>query len=346
MEYRNRQWTLARLPRGALCEDDFRLVESPLTEPKLAPGEVLVKSLMFRLTPAMRTRMKPVERPDEQPAIIRPMKIGTPVASWVSAEIIRSNEPQLPVGTVLTVPMGWQDYAVIKPADLRPRFRIKPPDVSLEDFDSIYGGNALTAYFGLLRVGQPQAGETLVVSGAAGSAGSVAAQIGKIVGCRVIGIAGGADKCRWLRDDVGLDYAVDYKTQDVDRALHKLCPEGFQIFFDNVGGKTLDAAINNMAPFGRIALCGQIASYDDGDKGATGPSDMMRVIYWRLRLQGFLLYDYESEFDAALADLRRWVAERRIVNKVDVRHGFQNLPQAFMGLFKGANFGTALLRND
>src|SRR5882762_8400340 len=152
------------MPTGPLSTDDFRLEIASLQDPTLAPGEVLVRSLMFRLTPAMRNRMKTVDRPNEQPAIIRPMKLGALIASWATAEIIKSNEPQLPPGTIVAVAMGWQDYAVVKPLEMWPKVRIKPADISVEEFDSVYGGNALAAYFGLLRVGQPKAGETLVVS--------------------------------------------------------------------------------------------------------------------------------------------------------------------------------------
>jgi NADPH-dependent curcumin reductase CurA len=242
--------------------------------------------------------------------------------------------------------MGWQDYAVITPGALPTPPRRQPAGWSLVDAEGLYGGNSVTAYFGLLRIGEPKPGETVVVSAAAGSTGSIAAQIGKIKGCRVIGIAGGPEKCAWLRDVCGLDGVVDYKAENVEARLRELCPDGLDVFFDNVGGEILDAAIENMARHGRVVLCGQISSYDEGDSLSRGPRNMMRVIYWRLKLQGFLMFDFADETAQAEADLRRWSEEGRLMHKVDLHHGFDQLPATFMRLFDGSNFGTLLLTND
>ncbi|MET0375156.1 MAG: NADP-dependent oxidoreductase, partial [Rhizorhabdus sp.] len=254
--------------------------------------------------------------------------------------------PAYPVGTVVSAMTGWQDYAVVAPDELPVPLRVKAPDMDLVDFEGLFGGNSLTAYFGLLRIGEPRAGETLLVSGAAGSTGSIAAQIGKIMGCRVIGIAGGTDKCRWLVETLGLDAAIDYKHEDVEARLSVLCPDGVHIFYDNVGGATLDAAIAHMAPHGRVVLCGQIGSYDEGDSLSPGPKDMMRVIYWRLKLQGFLSFDYDDERPAAEADLARWAADGRLIHHAEMIEGFDRLPATYLRLFDGSHRGTMLLRPD
>jgi NADPH-dependent curcumin reductase CurA len=208
-----------------------------------------------------------------------------------------------------------------------------------------YGLNARTAYFGLFKVGRPKPGEALVVSGAAGSTGSVAAQIGKIMGCRVIGIAGGPDKCHWLTQVCGLDAAIDYRQGRVQERLAELCPDGIDIFYDNVGGDILQAAVENMARFGRIVLCGQIANYTKGGP-APGPSNMMRIIYGGITMQGFLQSHYADEAAAAIAQLRQWVAAGKIAHREDVRTGFMNIPEIFATLFAGRNQGTLLAVPD
>lgn len=336
----NRQWVLARRPTGHICPDDFAYQEEAFEPAPLKPGEILLKSRVFRFAPAMRTWIKATSQ------FVPPMPLDRPVTGSCSAEVLASENPAYPVGAIVSAMTGWQDYAVVDPAKLRTPPRIKPAGVSIEDFESLLGGNSLTAYFGLLRIGEPNPGETVLVSGAAGSTGAMAAQIGKIVGCKVVGIAGGRDKCDWLVEACGLDAAIDYKAENVERRLGELCPEGVNVFFDNVGGAILDAAIEHMAPFGRVALCGQIGSYDEGDALAAGPRNMMRVIYWRLKLQGFLMFDFADETAQAEADLRRWSEEGRLMHKVDLHHGFDQLPATFMRLFDGSNFGTLLLTND
>jgi len=338
MESINRQWLLARRPDGPLREDDFAYCEQPYTAPELAPGQILVQTLLFRCMPAMRTMMKANSQ------FFPPMTVGDPVMGSGAARVIRSANDAFPVGSVVSGLTHWQDYSVIDAARTPPQ--LKPDDVALEDFEGILGVNSITAYFGLLEVGQPKQGETIVVSGAAGSTGSIAAQVGRIKQCRVIGIAGGEEKCQWLHDVCRIDETIDYKSENIEKRLKELCPDGVHVFFDNVGGDTLDAVIENMAPFGRIALCGQISSYDDGDALASGPRNMMRVIYWRLKLQGFLGFDYPGKMDTALADLARWHKEGEITARLDIRDGFKALPRTFMRLFDGSNFGTLLVRND
>jgi NADPH-dependent curcumin reductase CurA len=207
------------------------------------------------------------------------------------------------------------------------------------------GMNALTAYFGLTEVGRPQAGETLLVSGAAGSTGSVAAQIGRILGCRVVGVAGGPEKCEWLVDELRLDAAIDYREGSLVEQVMKKCPEGVDIFYDNVGGDVLQAAVENMNKFGRIVLCGQIAGYN-GSRPVPGPTNMMRMVYGSIRMQGFLLGDYEDELPRARVDLGRWIAEGRLTHREDVRSGFEHIPTVYEEIFTGGNNGTLLIVTD
>jgi len=336
----NRQWLLARRPEGRLALSDFEYRATPFTLPGLTPGQILLRNRLFRFSPAMRGWMKATAQN------VPPMAIGQPVLGNTAAEVIASRSPDYPVGSIVSTLTSWQDYQVLDPSAVAVPPRIKPADMSLLDFEGVYGSNSLTAYFGLLHVGQPRAGETVLVSGAAGSTGSMAAQIAKIKGCRVIGIAGGAEKCAWLRDQCGLDAAIDYKAEDVARRLAELCPDGIDIFFDNVGGTILDSAIEAMARFGRIVLCGQIASYDDGNALATGPRNMMRVIYWRLKLQGFLVFDYIEHLPSALADLRRWHEEKRVAHHSERVRGFARLPETFLRIFDGSSHGTLLLEAD
>jgi NADPH-dependent curcumin reductase CurA len=268
--------------------------------------------------------------------------LDAPMLAPSGGRIVASAHPQWPVGTDLTFFGSWQDIIRLRPDDAMPS-RV-PPGVSLVEAMGRFGINALAAYFGLLKIGAPVRGETLLVSGAAGSAGSVAAQIGRLKGCHVVGIAGGAGKCRWLRDVCGVEVAIDYKAGPLGPALDAACPRGIDIFFDNVGGATLDAAVDRMNKHGRIVLCGQIAGYDG--EGMRGPANMMRLIYGSVRMQGFLVGDYVSEAADAIADLRAWGDSGQIHNRDDIRQGFDALPESFLSLFDGRNNGTLLVMTD
>jgi NADPH-dependent curcumin reductase CurA len=206
----------------------------------------------------------------------------------------------------------------------------------------ILGMNALTAYFGIIEVGQPQPGETLLVSGAAGSVGSIAAQIGRIGGARVIGICGGSEKAQWLKDSCGIAEVIDYKAEGVGEALDALCPDGVDVFFDNVGGTMLGDVVARMRRHGRVALCGQIATYDDA--ASNPPLDMMRIIYGAIRLQGFLVPDFADRMPEALEKLSQWDREGLLAHREDVRDGFAALPDTFASLFDGSNNGTLIAR--
>ncbi len=245
------------------------------------------------------------------------------------------------LGDRVSTRAGWQDYEILS-TDLVPVGKI-PDEMTSVDAMGKFGLNSLTGYFGMLEVGQPKENDVVVVSGAAGATGSVAAQIARIKGCRVIGIAGGDQKCRWLTEECQLDAAVNYKNATVEEELRQLCPDGINVYYDNVGGDILQAAIENMAVKGRIVLCGQISSYND-DKPPEGPRNMMRLIYGSITMQGFLTRNYTDNFPSAISNLKTWHEQGKVLFKEDVREGFENLPLIYRALFDGSNDGVLLVQ--
>ena len=334
----NRQWVLVSRPSGRVKLGDFALRTDSMPEPDLAPGQILVRNLVFHLAPTMRNWLN-----DPSRSYRAAVGVGDPIIGPGGAEVVRSAHPRWPVGTRLSFVSRWQDYTVVEPDRSPTPVIATPASMSTVDALGVLGLNSLTAYVGLINVGQPKAGETVVVSAAAGSVGSMAAQIAKVLGCRVVGIAGGQDKCRWLVEVCGLHAAIDYKGENVRDRLAVLCPNGVDVFFDNVGGEMLHAVMDNVATYARIAVCGQISAYDS-DQPAPGPRDMMRVVYQRVRIQGFVLGDFPNDVERARTDLARWVSEGRIVHRTDIRDGFEHLPEAFLDLFTGGNAGTLLVR--
>jgi NADPH-dependent curcumin reductase CurA len=266
-----------------------------------------------------------------------------PVLATTAGRVVASADERFPIGSRVTMIGHWQEYDVVNSA-VWP-VRAVPEGQDLIEAMGPMGMNALTAYFGVTDVGRPKAGETMLVSGAAGSTGSVAAQIGRIMGCRVVGIAGGPEKCAWLIDELGLDAAIDYRKGNLVEQVRDVCPEGIDVFYDNVGGDVLQAAVENMNKFGRIVLCGQIAAYN-GSEPVQGPTNMMRLIYGSVTMQGFLLGDYEADLPRARTDLSTWMAEGRLSHREDVRTGFENIPAVFGEIFTGGNEGTLLIVTD
>jgi NADPH-dependent curcumin reductase CurA len=337
MQAVNRQWLLARRPQGMVRLQDFSLREAPMPTPDLDAGEILVRNLMVSFEPAMRGWM------DDVPSYFPPVQIGEPMRSSAMAQVVQSNNSQYPVGSLVMGLFGWQEYALANRAgDMMAPVPI-PDGTPLSIPLGSMGGSSLTAYFGLLDIGQPQPGETVVVSGAAGAVGCVVAQIAKLKQCRVIGIAGGPDKCTWLKDECGLDEVIDYKTESVARRLEELCPRGINVFFDNVGGATLEAAIEQIAEHGRIVLCGAISTYND-TQPQPGPRNLMNLIIRRVRMQGFITVDYLDRMGEAQAALMEWVFGGKIKYREDVQRGFENIPQTFLRLFSGDNRGKQLLQ--
>jgi NADPH-dependent curcumin reductase CurA len=327
----NRQIILAELPHGALTTAHFRLAEGPMPAP--AEGQALVRALYVSLDAANRAWM--------QGATYRSaLESGQVMAGGALAEVVESRAANLAPGDLVFADTGWQDYAVLPAARLSPLPRTEP----LTHLLSVYGVAGLTAYFGLLECGRPRPGETVVVSAAAGSVGSIVGQIAKIKGCRAVGVAGGAAKCALLTSELGFDAAVDYKAGDLRRALRAACPDGIDVYFDNVGGEVFEACLFNMATHGRIACCGAVSQYD-GAAPPHGPRGVPGLIVTkRLTLQGFIVSDFDDKRAAALAELKGWVESGRLKVFEDVIDGLEQLPAALVGLLAGQNVGKRMVR--
>ena len=327
----NRQIVLNEIPQGKLSPEHFRLTEAPVPQP--GDGEVLLRSLYVSLDAANRAWM--------QGATYRSaLKSGDVMAGGALAEVVSSRSEGLAAGDLVFADTGWQNYAVVKGRHLRAIPRSEP----LTHLLSVYGVAGLTAYFGLLKCGAPKPGETVVVSAAGGSVGSIVGQIAKIKGCRTVGVAGGAAKCALLTDALGFDAAVDYKAGDVRRALRAACPDGIDVYFDNTGGDILEGCLFNMNLHGRIACCGAVSQYD-GAAPPHGPRGVPGLIVTkRLVMTGFIVSDFDDERDAALAELKGWVESGRLAVREDVLQGLETLPAALIGLLAGENIGKRMVK--
>ena len=327
----NRQILLVEKPTGKLGPQHFKMNEGTIPAP--ADGETLLRVRYISLDAANRAWM--------HGATYRAaVEANTVMAGGGIAEVVSSKAPELAPGDIVFGDTGWQDYAVVRAKHLTKMPKIEPMTYLL----SVYGIAGLTAYFGLVDVGKPKAGETVVVSAAAGSVGSIVGQIAKIKGCRVIGIAGGKDKCNWLTSELGFDAAVDYKDGAVFKALKAAAPNGIDVYFDNVGGEILEACLAQMNNRGRIACCGAISQYD-GVPSATGPRGVPGlIVVKRLTMQGFIVTDYMERRNEALGDLRSWVASGKLKVQEDVINGLENTPKALIGLLAGENRGKRMVR--
>ena len=333
----NRQWLLVARPDGKLKQSDFEYREQPFTVPDLDDGQFVLRNRIFVCGPVMRNFMN---APGPRTRVSIPL--GLPVIGPVGSEVIASRNPDYPVGTLVETTARWEDYSVITPNKGSSLSRATG-DMTLMDLMGPLSRNTMTAYFGLFEVGLPKPGETVVVSGAAGSVGMKVCQFAKGHGCRVIGIAGGRAKCDWLVDELGIDAAIDYKSEDVAERLKALCPDGVNVYFDNVGGDTTQAVIDNIAPHGRIAVCGQVSSYN-GDAPPPGPRDMMKIVFSRVRIEGFTIADWTPRMEEGRLEVQKWVRDGRLVSREDVREGFETLPATFLELFEGTNNGSLLVK--
>ncbi|MCP1974790.1 NADP-dependent oxidoreductase [Bradyrhizobium elkanii] len=327
----NRQILLVEKPTGKLGPEHFRLTTGTIPTPK--DGEALVRTRYISLDAANRAWM--------HGATYRAaVEANTVMAGGSIAEVISSKDSSLKPGDLVFGDTGWQDYAAVPAKHLAKMPKLEPMTHLL----SVYGVAGLTAYFGLLHVGKPREGETVVVSAAAGSVGSIVGQIAGIKGCRVVGIAGGKDKCHWLTSELGFDAAVDYKDGATYKALRAAAPKGIDVYFDNVGGDILEACLAQMNNRGRIACCGAISQYD-GVPSAHGPRGVPGlIVVKRLIMQGFIVMDYMDQRDAALADLQSWVASGKLKVQEDVIDGIENTPQALIGLLAGENRGKRMVK--
>jgi hypothetical protein len=328
----NRQILLDRLPQGdKLGSEHFRMTQAAVPTP--GEGEVLLRTRYISLDAANRAWM--------QGATYRSaLEGGQVMAGGALAEVIESNVGHLKPGDTIFADTGWQDYAVLPGKRLEKLPAMEP----LTHLMSVYGIAGLTAYFGLLECGKPKPGETVVVSAAAGSVGSIVGQIARIKGCRVVGIAGGAEKGRWLVDELGFDAAVDYKSPDFKRLLRAEVPDGVDVYFDNTGGAVFEAVLFAMKNFGRIACCGALSQYD-GAPPAHGPRGIPGLIVTkRLTLRGFVVMDFDDQREAALKDLQSWVASGQLKVQEDIVEGLENTPAALIGLLAGENRGKRMVK--
>jgi NADPH-dependent curcumin reductase CurA len=327
----NRQWLLASRPKGQVDPSHFELRESPV--PQIGDGEFLARNIYLSLDPAMRTWMT------DRPSYVPPVGLGEVMRGMCTAEVIESRTPDFAAGDTVVGLFGWQDYAVGRAEWATSKVpEGTPPTWPL----SVLGITTLTAYFGLKEVAKPQPGETVAVSGAAGATGSMAAQLAHIWGCRTIGIAGGREKCEWLTGDLGLDGAIDYKSEDVRKRLRELCPQGVDVFWDNVGGTTLESGLANLAMHARVVLCGAIANYNE--EAPSGPRNYMNLLVKRSRMEGFVVFDYMNRTDEALADLVPMIEDGRLKHREDVREGLEQAPAALVDLYTGDNSGKLLIK--
>ncbi|MCB9442572.1 MAG: NADP-dependent oxidoreductase [Mycolicibacterium sp.] len=327
----NRQILLRRRPTGLVQPEDTELVSTPAPAP--AEGEALLRTTYVGLDAAARTWL------NDQPGYLPPVQIGEVIRAAGIGEVVETRCDAFKVGDVVTTLTGFQDYSIIR--DDVFATPVTPGSDQLAVM-SMYGPTGATAYMGMTDIGRPQAGETVVVSAAAGATGSVAGQIAKIAGARVVGIAGGPEKCKAVVEDFGFDACIDYKNEDVRAALKRHCPKGVDVYFDNVGGPILDAVLGRLAMKARVVLCGVISSYLTGEH--PGPANYVNLLSKSASMQGFNALDMWERFEDAYADLRRWEAEGRLVHRETVLDGLESCVEALNGLFTGANIGKMLVK--
>jgi NADPH-dependent curcumin reductase CurA len=329
----NRQWLLANRPAGEPSENDFEIVESPLPQP--ADGEIVARALYLSLDPYMRGRMRDVKS-YAPPAVLGEVMVGGAVS-----QIIASKNAAFAVGDIVQGNFGWQEYAISDGTN------VQTVDASLAPVSTalgVLGMPGMTAYFGLLEVGQPVAGETVVVSAASGAVGGVVGQIAKIKGCRAVGIAGGAEKCAYLTEVLGFDAAVDYRASpDLCAALAEACPDGIDVYFDNVGGATLDTVLSLINLHARIAICGMISEYNLTEP-ELAPRPTRALLVNRARMQGLLVHDWADRRSEGIAQMAAWIRDGKLLYKEDVIEGIEHMPAAFLRLLRGGNFGKQLVK--
>ena len=327
----NHQFRLAARPVGLPKRSDWNLTEEPVRDP--GPGEVLIKTLYLSLDPAMRGWM------NEGRTYIDPVRIGDVMRAGGAGRVIASQNPAFSVGDHVTGIFGVQEYLLCNGQGLN---KVDPKLVPLPVYVGTLGITGLSAYFGLLEVGQPKAGDTVVISGAAGAVGMVAGQIAKIKGCRAVGIAGGPEKCAFVKG-LGFDACIDYKHEDVRQALRQHCPKGVDVYFDNVGGEILDAVLANLAQGARVVICGAISQYNS-TTGIKGPSNYLSLLVHSARMEGFVVFNYASRYAEAAREMAGWMAQGKLKSREDIVEGFNTFPETMLKLFRGENTGKLMLK--
>ena len=331
----NRSWRLRQRPEGVIGENDLELVTDEI--PEIQEGQVLAKTIYFSLDPTNRIWMSDIDQ------YMEPVEIGDIMRAGGSLAIVEESKvPHVKVGDIVQGGMhgGWQEYFVIPGEEAAAIPLVE--SIPLTALISVLGFTGPTAYFGFLDIGQPKKGETVVVSAAAGAVGSIVCQIAKIKGCHVVGIAGSDEKCNWLKNDLKVDEVINYKKDDILESLKEKCPEGIDIYFENVGGETLDAALTLMNNYGRIPVCGLISMYNDWE--TPGPKMFRNILMKRLTVKGFLVSDYLDRYAESLESLSEWMAEGKIQYKVDIVEGIENAPSAVNKLFTGENTGKLVIK--
>lgn len=329
----NAQWCLVSRPEGRVQLSDFEWREVSFSQ--LQEGEVRIKVLQLSLDPASRGWMR------ETASYLPPVAIGAVMRGIGVGVVEASKADALPIGTLVQGMLGWQTHCTTPADQLTPLPVL--PGIPVEAYMAVLGHIGMTAYFGLLDIGQPEAGETLVVSAAAGAVGSLVGQIGKIKGCRVVGIAGTDEKCQWIQSDLGFDGAINYKTEEVSVALKRLCPSGIDIYFENVGGKILDAVLLHVNKHARMPICGLISMYN-ATKPVPGPYNFSQILTQRVRVQGFIVLDYMDRAAECMMQLAQWIGEGRLKFRVDVVPELRQAPEALNMLFDGTNKGKLIVK--
>lgn len=327
-----KQIKLIQRPTGTPTKDDFEMVNAPIG--KISGGEVLVKTVYISVDPYLRGRM------NDTKSYIPPFELNQMISSGVVAQVVDSKSALLEKGDMVLGSLPWQEFSIAKDNTVRKIDHILAPASA---YLSVLGMTGLTAYFGLLDIGKPKEGETVVVSGAAGAVGSIVGQIAKIKGAHVVGIAGSDEKVKFLLDELGFDAAINYKTQDVAEALREACPNGIDVYFENVGGEIADAVFPLLNNFARIPVCGAISSYNN-EQVDVGPRVQGYLIKTSSLMQGFTIGNYSSRFGEGAKDLATWLTEGKLKYEETITEGFDHTIDAFLDLFKGANLGKSVVK--
>jgi NADPH-dependent curcumin reductase CurA len=329
----NHQWRLAARPEGMIKESDFKWAEEPV--PELKDGQVLVKIRYLSLDPANRGWVR------EEGSYMAPIQIGSVMLGGTVGVVEESRNLDFAAGDNVQGFLGWQEYAISDGTNLNKL--PNNPAIPLTAYLGLFGHIGLTAYFGLLDITRPKAGETLVVSAAAGAVGSIVGQIGKIKGCRVVGIAGSDEKCKWITEELGFDEAINYKKENIREALKKACPKGIDIYFDNVGGEILDAVLAMINQRARISICGMISQYN-ATAPVPGPYNLINLLTRRARMEGFIILDYMDRAQEAIPELIQWYTSGKLKYRVDIVDGLKEAPRAVNKLFEGSNQGKLIIK--
>jgi NADPH-dependent curcumin reductase len=333
----NQQVRLAKRPVGTPTRENWSFTAEPVAEPDA--GGVLVKTLVLSLDPAMRGWM------NDAKSYIPPVGIGEVMRAGGIGKVIASQNPKYAVGDLVSAGLGVQEYMLVAEDQIKRSgmFKIDPRMGSITQWLNVLGMPGMTGYFGLLDIGQPRPGDTVVVSGAAGAVGQTVGQLAKIKGCRVVGIAGGRAKCDWVVNELGFDACIDYKAANVKADLKEHCPKGVDIYFDNVGGEILDDVLARIGRGARIIICGAISQYNN-TAPIQGPKNYLSLLVNRARMEGMVVFDYADRFPVAVAELARYLKDGRMKSREDVAQGLETFPETLMKLFTGQNFGKLVLQ--